>query len=675
MYRILPRGRHVAAFVAGMVFAGAGAAPAAAAGPSTLVQSCGGSSWFGGSSDVCRGTLVYRDYVNDDYGADTGAALTATTGDLSPSAGDQKYPAGEGNTADLVSLRLSIVHRRLRIRGLLNTLYHPRSTILAVAIDTDHRATTGGGRWPGMNVSSRGWDRIYELRRGNPRTNVIQGSFRVPPGSRWRVQAVTAQSNGTVMNVAFRGVSELAGFGGNGQKDASSDVGSWFEDRQAAALRTGDISAFGASVRVSDLTRRRTRLQRIGPGLHQRVYTSRFTVAPGEGTSDAGVPGRGQGGGQVKAGYEQYFSYLGRYMPYGVYVPRGRPPYGMQMYFHGTGANLTSQINQPGMQARFADGLHRLLIAPEVRGPYGYSSDITERDILDVMRDARATFRVDPRQLYSSGYSQGGYIAYYMAEEYPQLFAGVVSWVGFTGDEGNGVPVKRVGYSAGAVGNVHDFVPNLLDVPTFMLYSGADELVHTQTAVSMRDAFRAAGGIYTWYLHPAAEHLTYIALDDWRKEAADTAHLSLVRNPARVTYVRDPVTDSRRYGIVHDRAYWLSRIANRGAGYGTLDLINHGCGATVPTTRTGSGAGEDPIPWISDYRARTGAVSLGARPELDGTLNNVSGLQIDARATCLVDRPVSYRLTTDGPVALRLSDGRRLTLAGAGLHTGRLAAR
>lgn len=186
---------------------------------------------------------------------------------------------------------------------------------------------------------------------------------------------------------------------------------------------------------------------------------------------------------------------------------------------------------------------------------------------------------------------------------------------------------------------------------------------------------RAAGGIYTWYLHPAAEHLTYIALDDWCKEAADTAHLSLVRNPVRVSYVRDPVTDSPRYGIVHDRAYWLSRITNRGAGYGTLDLTNHSCGATVPTTRTGSGAGEDPVPWMSDYRAQTGAVSVGARPELDGTLNNVSGLQIDARATCLADRPVSYRLTTDGPLTLRLSDGRRLTLAGAGLHTGRLGAR
>ena len=69
-----------------------------------------------------------------------------------------------------------------------------------------------------------------------------------------------------------------------------------------------------------------------------------------------------------------------------------------------------------------------------------------------------------------------------------------------------------------------------------MLYSGADELVHSQTSIGMDRAFKATSGLY-WYYHPAAEHLTYIALDDWRKEAADTAHLLLVTTPrASPTY-------------------------------------------------------------------------------------------------------------------------------------------
>ncbi len=220
------------------------------------------------------------------------------------------------------------------------------------------------------------------------------------------------------------------------------------------------------------------------------------------------------------------------------------------------------------------------------------------------------------------------------------------------------------------MGNVLDFVPNLLNIPTFMLYSGADELVHSQTSLGMDQAFRATSDIYTWYYHPAAEHLTYIALDDWRKEAADTARLSLVGNPPRVGYVRDPFTDSPGYGIVHDRAYWISAITNRAAGYGTLDLTNHGCGGTVPATSTGTGAGGDPIPWVSDFRAHTGNIPVGRRPELDGTLRNISHLQIDVTQTCLAGQPITYHLTTDGPVTITFSDGRRLFLPHAGTFTG-----
>lgn len=110
------------------------------------------------------------------------------------------------------------------------------------------------------------------------------------------------------------------------------------------------------------------------------------------------------------------------------------------------------------------------------------------------------------------------------------------------------------------MGNVLDFVPNLLNVPTFMLYSGADELVHSQTSIGMDRAFKAAGGLYTWYYHPAAEHLTYFALDDWRKEAADTANLSLVTNPARVTYVRDP--GHRQPGVRHPARPRLLALAD-----------------------------------------------------------------------------------------------------------------
>src|SRR5205085_9827547 len=150
-------------------------------------------------------------------------------------------------------------------------------------------------------------------------------------GTHWRVQAAAAiKSNGHVMNVAFRGVDEQASGKGVGE---NSDQGSWFEDKQAAAIGNGDISQFGYDVNVADLRSGVTRTPPPVTGFHERVYTSKYTVPPqNEGVDVAGVPGRGNGGGAgLPLGLDQTFPYPGHYQPYGGHLPTkpgppGRPP-------------------------------------------------------------------------------------------------------------------------------------------------------------------------------------------------------------------------------------------------------------------------------------------------------------------------------------------------------------
>src|SRR3954464_4797463 len=400
-------------------------------------------SWTAGSGNLCPGNLVYLDYVDDAYGADTGATnTTSRTAGLAPSAGDQEYPgSGQDATADIVRLTLSVKGKRLRASGLMNALFSKGQTTLAVAIDTDGKLSTGGGKWRNLDVSSKGWDKLYLFKRGNTKTNTISGNVPLPRGRKWRVQAAAAiSSSGQVMNVAFRGIHEKASAQGVG---TSSDSGSWFEDKQAAALANGDISQFGATVRPAQLRAHRTKLQRVDGGLHERVYRSKYTVPPkGEGVDVSGVPGRGNGGGQVALGFEQTFQYLGHYQPYGIYIPKGRAPYGMQMLFHGSSSVFSGLVNQPGMQQRFGEGLHRILVVPEARGPNGYGSDISERDLLDVMADMQAGYSIDPSRAFSSGYSQGGSPTFRMAMLWPDRFAGYSGWVPFTGDDANGTPAR-----------------------------------------------------------------------------------------------------------------------------------------------------------------------------------------------------------------------------------------
>src|SRR4051812_33453498 len=632
-------------------------------------------SWVAGTTDLCQGTIVYRDYVDDDYGADTGDHSTDRTAQLAPSAGDENYPADQDATADVILLKLAIDGDKLQVTALLNALYDADSTVLAVAIDSDGDQSEGATKWKTLDVSSRGWDQIALFEKGDPASNTITGTMPLPPGGHWRIQAATAiRSTGRVMNVAFRGPNERAR--NNFANIADSDAGSWFEDDQAAALAKGDISQFGYDVDVTDLRQGVSRQMAVGPGLHERVYRSDYTVPPkNEGVDVAGVPGRGNGGGNgPPIGFEQTFQYLGNYQPYGIYIPDKPGPHGMQMVFHGSSSVMSALINQPGMQQRFGDELNRVLVVPEARGQNGFGSDISERDLLDAMADVQTNYPIDAEKVFSGGYSQGGYITYRMAELYPDRFAGAVDWVGFTGNDENGTPAQSGGYTAGAVGNVIDFVANLRHVPTFMLYAGADELVHANTAVAMDDAFKATDNVFTFYTHPLAEHLTFAALDDWRKESADTAKLALVHDPPRVSFRTATFLDDPAHRIVHDQAYWVSKISQRANAYEDVDLTTFACGGSVPVLESGSGSGSDPVPWRSDFHRQTGTTPLEKRSALEGTIKNVKSVTVDAKATCLAGEAVSYKLTTDGPASVVFSDGRSIELPKAGTFTGTLAA-
>jgi pimeloyl-ACP methyl ester carboxylesterase len=213
----------------------------------------------------------------------------------------------------------------------------------------------------------------------------------------------------------------------------------------------------------------------------------------------------------------------------------------MQLALHGCNANHSSLVDQPGMQQVLGEERDRVIVVPLGRGPIGYYSDISERDVLDVMRDVEAHYDIDRDKVFAGGYSMGGYGAFRMAMLYPHRFAGFISWVGFTGDCFNGTPLfEEDGCPSGAIGNVIDFVKNLRYVPGAMLYSGADELVHLHTAEAMAEEFALHAIDYVYYLHPVADHFTYALADDWRKEAEYTARLTRVKNPARLPHRSAP---------------------------------------------------------------------------------------------------------------------------------------
>lgn len=638
----------------------------------TTEDPCGRTSWLAGTTELCNGILVYRDYVYDDYGADTGAVVDG--GFIEVTAGDQTYPPGQENTADLVDLRLWINGDQLHVRAQLNTLFTADSTTLAVALDTDLDPSTGGGVWGVVDVASEGWDTVAAFTLGDPVTNVIVGTLPLADAKRFRVQAVLAQSDGTVMNVAFRGVDEEAGAI---VYTTRGDEGSWFEDRQARALAAGDITEFGYIVDTDDLRAGVTRRHdgSMPSGLHERVYVSDVTLGVGEGIADPEIPGRGDGGNDLLSPYlnTQSFRYLGRYQPYGIYVPEtGSPPYGVQYFYHGSGANHVSGINQPGVQRDLAEDLNRILVVPLGRGPAGCGSDYSERDILDVMDDVDANLPVDVDRVFSGGYSQGGYVAQRMASLYPDRFAGLINWVGFTGDGfDNPViePTYPATYSACTIGNARHLVRNLRHVPSALLYAGADEVDHVHTALTLQKEYQEQDTLYEFFLHPVAEHFTFAVLDEWKKEAEFTRDLVRVKDPARVTFRTDLDFGNPELGILHDRAYWISELRGRESGYIEVDITSRGCGLPDAVVSVGVGAGPTPVPWASTWRRSDGEVEVPQENRFEAVLMNVRAIDIDVDAACLASGS-RYVIDTDGPTDVSFSDGRSLRLDDAGRFEG-----
>lgn len=671
---------------------------------------CNDKSWFGGVTELCAGKLVYRDYVYDDYGADAGAISPAPTllnlngrfgdngnpfantpGLLSPTAGDARYPVGSESTADLVKLVLSREGNNAKAEFELNALYQANQSIAAVAVDTDNNANTGNVKLLGLAV--KGADAVYEFKVGNVNTNTITGTFPLPTAGQWRMWAVTAQSNGTVMNVAFRGPDEEAGATGGIPDQVLPNKGNWWEDKQAAALGAGDISAFVATVTTSDLGGNKSSPAVVSTGFHQRVYTSAYTVpnSTGEGMTLTGILGREE---LDSSACGQYFHFVGKYQPYGIYLPKAAgntsEPRSVQVILHGCEANHASQTNQPNMQKQFGDDLNRILVSPLGRGPYGFYSDLSERDALDVLDDTIANFNVDLDRVLVGGYSMGGFGSTRLAILYPDRFAGLSNWVGFTGNvlntplpgnplvageqalqssTGDALPLRgRIGGDM----NISNYLGNLRHVPSTHSYGALDELVQVTTGLDWGQKLGAAQDvIYEFYMHLVAEHLTFMALDDWSKEAAFTKNLKLVKNPSRITYKTNEKMAFPEYGIRHNKAYWLSEMVGQQPGDITIDAESLACTANKAESTSGQTAGNGPVPFVQLFRRLTGMTAAGtAEQKLTASFSNLKSVTLDLAGSCL-QSGAAYNITSDGPLALKLSNGKVLNLP-AGNSKGNL---
>ncbi len=116
--------------------------------------------------------------------------------------------------------------------------------------------------------------------------------------------------------------------------------------------------------------------------------------------------------------------------PYRLYVPAaydGKTPLPLVVALHGTGGNQDTMFDaryDNGRIKRVAEKHGVFVVSPFGRGVTEYRG-IGENDILCVIAEVQAHYRIDADRIYCTGHSMGGTGSAYLALHHPELFAAV----------------------------------------------------------------------------------------------------------------------------------------------------------------------------------------------------------------------------------------------------------
>ena len=638
------------------------------------------------------------------------------TGDdtFSQANGTYTYPTDPvygDNAADLVELRVKPLADATAFRLTLNTLHDPARVGTTIAIGSSAAPLPfphgAGARAPAaMFITVHGssadlLDAVTGVSRGTPTVAVdlarrqievrvphsawdpgrsvvrlaagvglwdpAAGAYVTPTGSRTATQPGGGGPGATAFfNAAFRFDEPLPDV--HDPSATSTDPRWWRDSAQGSALATGDMSRFHADVdfgKLADGVNDDSGVPRTG--VLNRILASRFE--PKQGVDFNASCGSSDGcAGEL----------LGRLQPYALYVPAKAPSggrYGLQLLLHSLGAGY-NQFSGSRNQSQFGDRGHGYLVmTPAGRGPDGWYYDHAGADTFEVWADVARHYALDPSLTSIAGYSMGGYGTYKFATSFPDLFARAQPTVG---PPGLGVWVPPGDPQPGGARSLtYRQLASVRHIPFLIWDASADELVPLAGAQQQADGFDALGYRYEFDVFSPAEHLTLAVHDQFAPAAAFLGDAAVVRDPAHVTFVRNPTMDFPDDGTVADHAYWLSGVAVRsGTGdgaLGTVDAVSDAFGtgdpAATPTAR-GGGSLDDgtfgSIAYTSQSRAWGATPSRPAADALHVRARNIGTVTVQpsrARLTCAARLSVD----TDGPVRVVFAGcGRVESFAGAG---------
>jgi predicted esterase len=274
-----------------------------------------------------------------------------------------------------------------------------------------------------------------------------------------------------------------------------------------ARLRQLESDAATAPAEVrADLRYPADYVRKINRGL---IELGTFNVGT-ELTAAEGIAAAAKGGKNPFAGhtggFERHYvlESAGEIMPYRVYVPTTYTParaYPLIVALHGLGQTEDSFMDAYAKTVPTqAEQRGYIVVAPlgfRVDGFYGFALstdadagnrrrvELSEQDVLEVLKRARADYKIDEFRIYLMGHSMGAIGTWSIAAKHPAIWAAAAAFSGL----GNPTVVEKMRH-----------------IPQYVVHGDADPTVNVGGSRSMVEAMKKAGVDYVYIEVPGGNH-------------------------------------------------------------------------------------------------------------------------------------------------------------------------
>jgi predicted esterase len=196
-----------------------------------------------------------------------------------------------------------------------------------------------------------------------------------------------------------------------------------------------------------------------------------------------------------------YRSSDGQLVPYRIYVPStydGSRALPLVVALHGAlgdEQSYFSGIYDPAIIKGEAERRGYIIATPKWLGRFGGNGGAGEEDVMRVIKEIQSNYNTDPARIYLTGHSMGGFGAWQLAFDHPEVFAAMAPVSG-------GSPVK--------LADLPPLLQRIKSIPVLVVHGSKDGIVPPARSREIVDAARKAGLQVTYMEVPGADHLTVV---------------------------------------------------------------------------------------------------------------------------------------------------------------------